>query len=56
MFISRKSWNSLIRRVEELEKAANSPVDLERMEAAVKESWGDYSKTDSKRASTTLSQ
>lgn len=56
MFISRKKWNALTKRVEEFEKTVNSPIDLEKMKAAVKKSWSDYSKIDSKRASTTLSQ
>lgn len=56
MFISRKNWNDLTKRVEELEKAVNSPINLEKIKVAVKKSWSDYSKTDSKRASTTLSQ
>lgn len=56
MFISRKSWNALEKRVEELEKAVNSPINLEKMKDAVRKSWDDYSKTASKRVSTTLSQ
>ena len=56
MWISKKRFHNLEKRVEELEKTANSPINLERMKAAVKKSWGDYSKIASKRASTTLSQ